>query len=64
MVLVGLNSAKALGARNLLLHCDSLLVTSQINGEYMARDERMAAYLSKAQEMITHFNTVKVEQIR
>ena len=64
VVLVGLNSAKALGARNLLLHCDSLLVTSQINGEYMARDERMAAYLSKAQEMITHFNTVKVEQIR
>ncbi len=30
----------------------------------MARDKRMATYLSKAQEMITHFNTVKVEQIR
>ncbi len=35
-VLVRLNSTKTLGAQNLLLHCDSLMVTSQINGEYMA----------------------------
>jgi hypothetical protein len=44
-VLAGLNSAKTLGAKNLIVHCDSLLIASQINGEYMARDERMAAYL-------------------
>ena len=30
----------------------------------MAWDERMAAYLSKTQEMIGHFNKVIVEQIR
>ena len=63
-VLAGLNSAKVLGARNLLLHCDSLLVTNQINREYMARDECMAAYLSKTQEVIAHFDKVIVEQIR
>jgi ribonuclease HI len=62
-VLAGLNSAKTLGAKNLIIHCDSLLIASQINGEYMARDERMAAYLLKVQEAITHFNTVRVEQI-
>ena len=35
-VLAGLNSAKTLGARNLIIHCDSLLIASQVNGEYMA----------------------------
>ena len=62
-VLVRLNSTKTLSTQNLLLHCDSLLVTSQINGEYMAWEECMAAYLSKVQQTIAHFNTVKVEQI-
>uniref|UniRef100_A0A2N9F6E6 RNase H type-1 domain-containing protein n=1 Tax=Fagus sylvatica TaxID=28930 RepID=A0A2N9F6E6_FAGSY len=62
-VLAGLNSAKTLGAKNLIIHCDSLLIASQINGECMARDERMAAYLLKVQQAITHFNTVRVEQI-
>jgi ribonuclease HI len=62
-VLAGLNSAKTLGAQQLIVHCDSLLVASQINGEYMARDERMAAYLLKVQQTITSFQTVRVEQI-
>ena len=48
-VLAGLNSTKTLGAKNLIVHYDSLLIASQINGEYMARDERMAAYLLKVQ---------------
>jgi hypothetical protein len=47
----------------LIIHCDSLLVASQINGEYMARDEHMAAYLLKVQQTITHFDTVRIEQI-
>jgi hypothetical protein len=46
-VLAGLKSAKTLEARRLIVYCDSLLVASQINGEYMARDERMSAYLLK-----------------
>jgi ribonuclease HI len=62
-VLVDLNSAKTLGAKNLIVHCDSLLIASQINGEYMAQDERMAAYLLKVQQTITNFNIVRVEQI-
>uniref|UniRef100_A0A2N9HQJ4 Uncharacterized protein n=1 Tax=Fagus sylvatica TaxID=28930 RepID=A0A2N9HQJ4_FAGSY len=65
-VLAGLNSAKTLGAQQLIVHCDSLLVASQINGEYMARDERMAAYLLKtlATPSITvpacHIHTITV----
>uniref|UniRef100_A0A2N9EYS7 RNase H type-1 domain-containing protein n=1 Tax=Fagus sylvatica TaxID=28930 RepID=A0A2N9EYS7_FAGSY len=62
-VLARLNLAKTLGAKQLIVHCDSLLVASQINGEYMARDERMAAYLLKVQQTMTSFQTVRVEQI-
>jgi ribonuclease HI len=61
--LTELNLAKTLGAKNLIIHCDSLLIASQINGEYMARDEHMAAYLLKVQQTITNFNTVRIEQI-
>jgi hypothetical protein len=35
-VLAGLNSTKTLGAKHLIIYCDSLLVASQINGEYIA----------------------------
>ena len=47
----------------MIVHCDSLLIASQINGEYMAQDERMAAYLLKVQQTMTNFNMVRVEQI-
>jgi hypothetical protein len=47
----------------MIIYCDSLLVASQINGEYMARDERMAAYLLKVQQTMTNFQTIRVEQI-
>ena len=50
-VLAGLQSAKILGARRL------------INGQYMARDERMAAYLLKVQMAMPDFEIVRVEQI-
>ena len=60
-VLAGLNSAKTLGAQQLIVHCDSLLIASQINGEYMAQDERMAAYLLKVQQTMTNFQAVRVE---
>jgi ribonuclease HI len=62
-VLAGLNSAKTLGPQQLIVYYDSLLVASQINGEYMTRDERMAAYLLKVQQTMTGFQTVRVEQI-
>uniref|UniRef100_A0A2N9FUL1 RNase H type-1 domain-containing protein n=1 Tax=Fagus sylvatica TaxID=28930 RepID=A0A2N9FUL1_FAGSY len=62
-VLAGLKSAKTLRARRLIVYCDSLLVVSQINGEYMARDERMAVYLLKVRAAMPDFEIVRVEQI-
>jgi ribonuclease HI len=60
-VLAGLNSAETLGAKHLIIYYDSLLIASHINGEYMARDERMTAYLLKVQQTMTNFKTVRVE---
>ena len=34
-----------LGARELEVRYDSLLIMSQINGEYIAKDDQMVAYL-------------------
>ena len=62
-VLARLNLANTLGARHLIVYCDSLLVASQINEEYMARDEHMVAYLLKVQKTISDFEMVRVEQI-
>jgi ribonuclease HI len=62
-VMAGLNSAKTLGAKHLVVYCDSLLIANQINGEYMARDEHMATYLLKVQQTMTNFKMVRVEQI-
>ena len=33
-LVVGLDLAKAVGAENVVVHCDSQVVTSQINGGY------------------------------
>ncbi|XP_068474797.1 uncharacterized protein [Phaseolus vulgaris] len=37
--------AKEMGTKGLLAKSDSLLVTSQVTGEYQAKDPQMAAYL-------------------
>uniref|UniRef100_A0A2N9EIF7 Integrase zinc-binding domain-containing protein n=1 Tax=Fagus sylvatica TaxID=28930 RepID=A0A2N9EIF7_FAGSY len=59
----GASNSKGSGTGRLIVYCDSLLVASQINGEYMARDERMSAYLLKVQTAMTDFETVRIEQI-
>ena len=42
-----LDLAKAAGVGNVIVHCDSQVITSQINGEYECRSERMKKYLEK-----------------
>ena len=44
-LVVGLDLAKAVGAENVVVHCDSQVVTSQINGGYECKNERMKRYL-------------------
>ena len=44
-LVAGLDLAKVAGAVTVIMHCDSQVITSQINGEYECRSERMKKYL-------------------
>ena len=54
-LLIGLKSAKRLGAVRLRVFCDSQLVAYQISGEYQARDERMVSYLRAVKIALSKF---------
>ena len=40
-LVAGLDLARAAGAWNMIIHCDSQVITSQINGDFECRNERM-----------------------
>ena len=46
-LVVGLDLAKAAGAKNMVVYCDSQVVTSRINGNYECKNERMKKYLEE-----------------
>ena len=46
-LVAGLDLAKAGGVENIVIHCDSQVVTSQINGGYKCKNERMKRYLEE-----------------
>ena len=46
-LVAGLDLAKAAGAENMVLYCDSQVITSQINGNYECKNERMKKYLEE-----------------
>ena len=61
-LVVGLDLAKAVGAENVVVHCDSQVVTSQINGGYECKNERMKRYLEEVNFQISNLE-VKIVQI-
>ena len=52
-LVAGLDLAKAADAENMIVHCDSQGITSQINGEYECRSERMKKYLEEVKNRIS-----------
>ena len=60
--MAGLDLAKAAGAENVVMHCDSQVVTSQINGGYKCKNERMRRYLEEVNFRICNLE-VKIVQI-
>ena len=46
-LVVGLDLTKAAGAENIIVHCNSQVVTSQINGDYKCKNDRMKRYLEE-----------------
>ena len=57
-----LDLAKAAGAENIIVHCDSQVVTSQINGDYECKNDRMKRYLEEVKYRISNLE-VKFIQI-
>ena len=51
-LVVGLDLAKAAGAENMIVHCDSQVIISQINNDYECRNERMKKYLEEVKNRI------------
>jgi ribonuclease HI len=62
-LLYGLRAAKRLGADPLTIHCDSQLIVNQLIGEYMAKDERMIAYLDLARNLLKGFGKFNIERV-
>ena len=52
-LVAGLDLVKAAGAENMIMHCDSQVITSQINGDYECRNERMKKYLEEVKSRIS-----------
>ena len=51
-LVAGLDLAKAAGAENITVHCNSQVITSQINGDFECRNERMKKYLEEVKNRI------------
>ena len=51
-MIAGLDLVKAAGAKYTIIHCDSQVVTSQVNDSYECKNERMRRYLDEVKGRI------------
>ncbi|XP_035830964.1 uncharacterized protein LOC118480297 [Helianthus annuus] len=61
--LAGLRLPIKMGVRHIEAHVDSMLVAGQINGQYEAKGDVMALYLSQAKTLLQTFYSYKVHHI-
>ena len=52
VLVAGLDLAKATGATSVVIHCDSQVVTNQVNDDYECKSERMKKYLEKVKKRV------------
>ena len=62
-LLTGLRIAKELGATMLRVQSNSQLIVGQVNGEYEAKEDRMAKYLNLVRNTIRWFDEVTLVQV-
>ena len=60
-LVVGLDLAKAAGATSVVMYCDSQVVTSQVNGDYKCKGERMKKYPEQVRKRMGEFQTKFVQ---
>ena len=51
-LVAGLDLAKAAGAANMVIYCDSQVVMNQVNGDYECKSERMKKYFEQAKKRV------------
>ena len=51
-LIVGVDLARAAGAKNMVIHSNSQIVTSQVNDIYECKNERMKRYLDEVKGQI------------
>ena len=61
-LIAGLDLTRAAGAENMVIHCDSQVITSQVNGNYECKSERMNKYLNEVKGRIDYLQ-IKFVQI-
>ena len=61
-LIAGLDLTKVAGAENLVVYCDSQVVTSQVNGDYECKNKQMKKYLEQVKGRISNLQ-VKFVQI-
>ena len=61
-LVTGLDLAKAAGAVSVVIHCDSQVVTNQVNGDYECKGKRMKKYLKQVKRRVDDLKD-KVVQI-
>ncbi|XP_075636581.1 uncharacterized protein LOC142608785 [Castanea sativa] len=61
-LIAGLDLAKVVGAANMVVHCDSEVVTSQVNGEFEWKGEKLKKYWKQAKRRVDELQA-KIVQI-
>ena len=62
-LLHGLRTARRLGADPITVHCDSQLIVNQLIREYMAKNEKMIAYLELSKSLLESFRKFNIERV-
>ena len=62
-LVAGLDLTKVAGAMSVVIHCDSQVVTNQVNDDYKCKSERMKKYLEQVRKRVEDLQA-KIIQIR
>ena len=59
--MAGLDLAKVVGATSVVIHCDSQVITNQVNGDYECKGERMKKYLEQVKRRVDDLQAKSVQ---
>ena len=63
-LVAGLDLAKAAGAANMVIYCDSQVVMNQVNGDYEGKSKRMKKYFEQAKKRVDDLQAKIVQILR